>query len=174
METLVASTISIIVIGTAVMAIIFGTSSWIKGSSKGVADANAERAIRMMSDELRQAMLVTVDANGQGLTYQLPTINGSGNFTVPPVWDGVNRRFQLNGTSLQWVNGASTRTICKNIRSTDPRTSAAYRIFVPGVGSVTRALNLLVATSETSTKTKTFSGRYRETIYLRNIPELVR
>jgi hypothetical protein len=153
-----------------------GSTSWIKGSANLDADTSAERAVRRISGELREAMAVTVDAGGQGLSYRLPTKDGSGNFSSPITWDGVNRRIALSGDQIQIVSGAATRVLIKNVTTTDPSTNAAYQLFTPGAGVVARAITIKVATSVEALKkqsnNQTRKSRYRETIYLRNIPEL--
>ncbi|MEQ1822892.1 MAG: hypothetical protein ABL949_10290 [Fimbriimonadaceae bacterium] len=171
-----ASLISVMVAGGAVASLIMGSSSWIKGSASLDADTSAERAVRRISAELREAMAVTVDGGGQGLTYRLPTKDGSGNFTSPITWDGVTRRIELSGEQIQIISGASTRVLIKNVTTTDPSTNTAYQLFTPGAGVVARAITIKVATSHVALKrqsnNQTRKSRYRETIYLRNIPEL--
>lgn len=82
------------------------------------------------------------------------------------------RRIELDGTDINLVADGTTRTICKNISPTDPNTGGSYLLFTAGSGSVTRSITILVATTNVGDLNKTYSARYRETIFLRNIPEL--
>lgn len=72
MEVLVASLLTVMVLGTTVMAMVMGTSNWIRGTAGGVSSNSAQRAVRVISDQLREAMSVAVDGDGQGLTYVMP------------------------------------------------------------------------------------------------------
>ena len=130
-----------------------------------------------MSAELRQAMSVTVDGNGLGLSYRMPVIDSGGNYTVPPVWDNVNRRIELNGTNLNIVTGGSTRRIASGVILTDPLSpggTGSYKVFTPGAGVITRQVTVQLVVRKTTLKQQTKSSRNRETIYLRNIPELIK
>lgn len=175
-EVLVASTISVLVAGGAVAALMMGSYSWIKGQSSLNADSSAERAVRRISAELREAMTVTPDVDGQGLEYRLPTKDNTGAFTSPITWDGVTRRIALQSGQITISAGASVRVLAKNVVTTDPVTNTTYRLFTPGAGVVARAISIKVATSHEALKRQSGNtyrkSRYRETIYLRNIPEL--
>lgn len=176
-EVVTASTLSVLVLTGAYAALLSGSTTWIKGSGSMDAEATAQRAIRRMATELRQAMSVVVDANGQGVTYRMPVIDANGNYTVPPVWDNVTRRIELNGTNLNIVTNGVTRRIASGVRTTDPLSSGGttpYRIFIPGAGVVTRQVTIQLVVQKTTVKTYTDWSRNRETVFLRNIPELIR
>lgn len=174
LELTIASLFTVLAMGGVVGALFMSSSNWLRGSARSQAEVEAQRGVRIISDELRQAMLVGVDADGMGVTYRVPTKDASGAFTVPPVWDNVTRRIEVNGSSIRIVTGGQSRTIVRNVRPTDPSTNATYRLFTPGVGSVTRSVTILIATNRFGDRNRTYSGRYRETIFLRNIPELIR
>jgi hypothetical protein len=173
-EVLIAAGLNTVILGAAVLCMLQGSRAWIKGNASANSASSAARAVRIVSDTLREAMLVTVDANGLGLTYRMPAVE-NGAFTVPPVWDGVTRRIFLNGSNLVIQEGGSSRVICRNVITTDPNTGANYRIFTAGVGSVTRSVTVMVATRNTGLhNANVYQKRYRETIFLRNVPELTR
>lgn len=176
-ETVTASFLSIFVLAGAYAALLSGSTSWIKGSGAMDAEATAQRSVRKMASELRQAMSVVVDANGLGVTYRMPAVDGNGNYTVPPVWDTVTRRIELNGTNLNIVTNGSTKRVASGVILTDPLSSGGtgtYRIFNAGAGTVTRQVTVQLVVRKNSVRDKTTTSRNRETIFLRNIPELVK
>lgn len=173
-EVLTASVMSFLVLTGATAALIFGMSSWTRGQARIDSETQSQQAIRMVSKMLREAMVVVVDGDGQGLTYRLPTKGGDGRFTLPATWDGVTRRIEANNGKLNLVVGGSSRTLCRNVILTDPKNSnAAYRVFTPGAGAITRQLWMMLATSNQSgDRARVMKSRGREMIYLRNIPQL--
>jgi hypothetical protein len=175
LETVSAAGLSTLALFGATMLFISGSMSWIRGGGRIDAESTTNRAVREVSRELREAMAVTVDANGQGLTYRLPVKDGNGSYTNPITWDGVTRRIELQGTKLV-ITGGVPHTICTGIILTDPQASVStpYVIFTPGSGSITRFLTVMLASSRNADYNKMTTSRSRETIYLRNIPELVK
>lgn len=172
-EVTVAAVIGTMVLGTALTLFIAGAGMWVHGSEMVEAEGQSRQAIRVITDQLRQAMVVTVDNDGQGLTYRLPTRDGTtGIFQAPATWDGVSRRiFHQNG-EIRLQDGASTRTICRNVVLQDPdNANANYRIFtVPNI-AIFREVSVQVVTRRIR-QGRTYLGRKRETVYLRNIPKL--
>jgi hypothetical protein len=176
-EVLTASTISVLVLAGAYAALLSGSWTWLRGSGALDANASAQRAVRKVASELRQAMSVTVDGNGLGLSYRMPVIDGNGNYTVPPIWDNVTRRIELNGTNLNIVTGGTTKRIASGVILTDPLSSGgtgSYVIFSPGIGTITRQVTVQLVVRKDTLRTKTTTSRNRETVFLRNIPELIR
>lgn len=176
-ELLVGSTISMLVLYGAVMLMVAGSASWYRGEGKILAETQSQRAVRIISIELREAMSITVDANGLGLNYRLPQKDGLGNYIVPAIWDNVTRRIELSGTNIRIVENGSPRIICRNVILTDPKSTsgtAPYVIFAPGAGTITRQLTVMVVTQTGTLKGGTTTSRSRETLFLRNIPELLR
>lgn len=173
-EVLVASVISFLVLAGAATALLFGMAGWARGQARIDSETQAQQAIRLVSKLLREAMVVNVDANGQGLTYRLPSKDGNGNFNLPATWDGVNRRIEVSGSDLNLVVGGTTRNLASGVILTDPQAgNQAYRVFTPGAGTITRQLWMKLATSTMSgDRRKTMTSRGREMIYLRNIPQL--
>lgn len=176
-ETVVATGLSTLAILGATLLFTSGSMIWMRGYGRIDAEATTHRAVREVAQELREAMMVTVDSNGLGLTYRLPVKDNSGNFTMPVTWDNVTRRIELEGTKLVITGGQTPHAICKGVILTDPQTpngNGSYKIFTAGAGSTTRSLTVMLVSSRTADYNKMATARSRETIYLRNIPELVK
>lgn len=175
MEVLIASTLTVTVLSVAVGTFLSGMMSWFRGQGRIDAETGSQRAVREVSQTLREAMAVTVDANGMGLSFRLPVTNPDGSYTIPLTWDGVARRIAYNNGQLIVSGNGPDRVICKGVITTDPLTSGgtgSYKIFTAGGGSVTRSLNVEVVSQRTADYSKLATSRSRETIYLRNIPDL--
>jgi hypothetical protein len=172
-EVVTAAVISTMVLGTALSIFIAGAGSWLRGTEMIDAETQSKQAVRVISDQLRQAMVVTIDADGQGLAFRLPQRQANGIFTAPPVWDGVARRIFHRSGSIILQEGGAERVITRNVILTDPDNgNAAYRIFTPGTGGIVRDVTLRMVTRRTLANNVQFLGRKREVIYLRNIPRL--
>ncbi|MCB8932850.1 MAG: type II secretion system GspH family protein [Fimbriimonadaceae bacterium] len=173
-EVLVASVISFLVLMGAAAALLFGMAGWARGQARIDSETQSQQAIRQVSKLLREAMVVTVDGNGNGLNYRLPVKDENGNFVLPATWDGVTRRIEVNGSDLNLVVDGATRNLCSGVILTDPLDgNQSYRVFTPGAGTITRQLWMKLATSTMSSdRHKTMTSRGREMIYLRNIPQL--
>lgn len=176
-EMVFVSAISLSVFLVGMTAFLLGLSSWYNGEVHIETQDNSEQAVRTIALTLREAMAVTVDANGQGLSFRLPSTDGSGTFLNPPVWDGINRRIALIGTNVViQADNQPDRTVASNVITTDPNSpggATAYKLFTPGAGTVTRSLTVLLVTQGTRPGTNvSIYGRHREDIYLRNIPQL--
>lgn len=176
-EVLVSAAISTTVLFSAVSVFLSGMATWARGQGKIETETQSRQVVRVISDALREAMLVTVDADGLGVTYRRPLKDAAGSFVVPIVWDGQTCRiFHQNG-QLMMNDGAGTRSICRNVRLTDPYSpggTAPYKIFTPGPGAITRRLTVQIVTETNGARTEKVVARKREMIFLRNIPELTR
>lgn len=172
-EVVVASALSTIVIFGALSVYLNGMKGWLRGAEMLNASISARQATRIASDQLREAMSVTVDADGKGLTYRLPVKDVNGDFTQPLTWDGITRRLYVSGGNLRVQAGASDRIVARNIQTSDTGgTNAAYVMFTPGAGSITRQVTVqFTVKANNDAKFKAIS-RNREVVYLRNIPEL--
>lgn len=176
-EVTFAAALSTIVLFGAINTFLSGSVAWVRGQGKIDAETGSQRAVRQVSRELREAMSVIVDADGQGLTYRLPTKLGDGSYSMPVTWDGVARRIYLASGSLYVSRESVTKRLCNGIITTDPQSSggsAPYKIFNAGAGTITRSLNVMVVSRQNTDRTSTATSRSRETIYLRNIPQLVK
>ncbi len=171
-EVVTASSLTVICLFTAISVFLMGMSSWYKGQGKMEAEGGSQAAVRRISKELREAMAVTVDSDGMGISYRRPQIDGNGNFIMPVAWDSVTRRIYMSNGSLNLLTGETVRVIARNVTSTDPQSNATYRMFTPGIGSITRSITVMVVLQKNSYKTENVTSRSRETIFLRNIPQL--
>lgn len=175
-ETVLALAFTVILCTAALSTFLVGTSSWVRGQTRIDVELPSQQSVRQMASILRGAMAVSVDANGQGLSYRLPAFDSNGNILAPATWDGINRRMELDGSALVLkADNAANQTICSNVITTDPlsSTNAAYQIFTASPGSITRSLTIMLVSQQTSsTSTKPLFGRHRETIFLRNVPQL--
>lgn len=176
LEALVASSVTVAVLGTATSVWLAGARSWTRGTGKIDAEVTSRKAVRTITGELVEAMDVTVDGNGQGITFHVPKKDNNGDYVVDvmgqPVSDGINRRFYLDSGRLLYYDGKGTRTIARNVITTDPLSSGgsqAYKIFVPGQGAIVRQVTVMVATRTGAGGKEQVSGRKREIVFLRNI-----
>jgi hypothetical protein len=185
-ELLTASALSVLATFTAVAVMISGLGSWAKGQGRINAEADAQRAVREVSNELREAMAVTV-SSGTAIDYRLPAKDESGNFVVPATWDGITRRVEWVSTgtgigSVRITAGSSAHVVCRNVILRDPQSSgftpttggSSYSIFTAGPGTITRQLTIMVATRANGSKDQYVVSRSRETVFLRNIPTLTK
>lgn len=155
-----------------------GIQTWYRGEAGIETQTGAQQGMQNVVSLLREAIYVNVDANGQGLTFNLPVEDASGNIVVPMTWDGISRRIEVSGNKLVYTwDGGPVQTLCTNMITTDPLSPGGtnvYQVFTPGPGSVTRSLTImLVSQQAVSTQTKAIYGRRRDTLFLRNVPGLV-
>jgi hypothetical protein len=177
LETITSVGLSVLVLTGATALYFAGMFGWARGQGKIDAETGAQSAVRIVAKELREAMSVTVDVNGQGLTYVKPALDNNGNFVIPPTADGVTRRieFQNSPPRLVMLTNGTPRVLCRGVQLTDPSAAGnpAYTIFAPGAGAVTRSITImLVSRRETRPGQSTWS-RSRESVFLRNVPELM-
>ena len=176
-EMVIAAALSVLAFGGISALLIGGMSNWITGEAKVDAEDSAEQGVRIIAGELRSAMMATVDANGLGVTYELPAKDANGDYLTPITWDGVTRRIVLQGTNLNKIEGNATYTIVQGVSPTDPLSPAGkstYRIFTPGLGQTTYQITMELVTDRDGVKSASLTARNRETIYLRNIPQISR
>lgn len=194
-EVIVGSVISFIVLTSTITLFIGVVGAWARGENMMDGENDTRQVMRVVSDELREAMWVSVDADGMGITYRKPRKDASGDFELPVTWDGVDRRFDLNGTNLELDDGTTTRTIGRNVLSVDPfrlqthmldgkmrqedplvpEIAPAYRIFTaPATGLVSEVTVTVVTGNLGGQAGETNRSRKREHIVLRNVPQLIK
>ncbi|ARU40348.1 hypothetical protein CCB80_04030 [Armatimonadetes bacterium Uphvl-Ar1] len=195
-EVVVGSIISFIVLSSAVALFLGVIGAWARGESMMDGDNDTRQIVRIASDELREAMWVSVDADGMGITYRRPRKDASGDFEIPVVWDGIDRRMELNGANLEIDDGGSVRTIGRNVLAVDPfrlgthaldskryvedplnPTAAppAYRIFEgPATGLVSEVTVTIVTGSRGGQAAESVRAKKRERVVLRNVPQLIK
>ncbi len=189
-EAMVASVLSTVVMFVAVGAFLAGIGNWARGESWIDVQQQSRNGVRAVSDALREAMAVTVDSDGMGLHYRMPVTGSDGSFSVPMLWDGIDRRIYYEDGSL-WVDDGATRHIAaRNVITVDPfqtatnartvviekgpYTAPAYRIFTADVSVNTRSVVVCLVTRSRGRGSETVHARHRETIFLRNVPSITR
>lgn len=192
-EVIVSSVISTIVLSMAVSVFLMVMASWARGENLMDGENDTRQVVRLVSDELREAMWVSVDADGRGLSYRRPQKDASGEFSLPVVWDGVTRRiFWNNGRLILRGDGGVERVVGSNILTVDPfrleahanagrRGNAAnvgapaYRIFTANNSTLTTEVTVMVVTgSRGANGSEQVRARKREVVVLRNVPELIK
>lgn len=181
-EAVIAATLTVMTMTVTIMSFLQGMQTWVNGQGQLDADVNAQQVVRRLSQEFREAMSVTVDANGLGLSYRLPARDANGRYTVPPTWDGIERRCYLvndpqSATYNLWVGPVgSARKISSRVVLNDPESvnNGTYRPFTAGPGSVTRELIVMLVTRGTRSDGHWNHSRVRETLVLRNVPATTR
>jgi hypothetical protein len=175
-EVLIASFLSTTVLIVAMTVWVTGSLNWLHGQAHIDAESSSEVAIGQIEEDLREAMSVSVTENGNQITYQLPLRNTDGSYGVPLVWDGVTRQIGLTGETLMATGTDGTsQTLCRGMSSTDPLAAdptLPYSIFQLGAGTISRSLTITVATTRVGMNNENVLSRSRETIYLRNVPQL--
>lgn len=177
LEVVISSGMTVFILVGAVSVFLLGMSTWFRGQARIDANGTSQIAVREISSELREAMFVSVDANGQGVTFQRPAKDGTGTYTQPEIWDNITRRIALNASGEIWLinNGVNARRLCKSVILTDPLSAggtAAYQPFTAGSGTLTRSVTIMVVTQRSNYKSEKVTSRSRETIFLRNVPQL--
>ncbi|MBS1723930.1 MAG: hypothetical protein JSS66_13365 [Armatimonadetes bacterium] len=181
LEAVVASSITVLVLGTTTTVWLAGAKSWYRGAGKIQAETQSRRAVRTVCNELSEAMSVTVDADGMGMTFQKPAKDASGDYVCDvqgqPVSDGFNRRIYFQSGKLRYLTPTGTRLLSFNVITTDPNSpggTTPYKIFVAGAGKITRQVTVMVATQTTGANREIVKGRNREVAFLRNIYDTTR
>jgi type II secretory pathway pseudopilin PulG len=173
-ESLTAAGITAITLVGGVSVYVSGMMSWAKG--EGAIDSlnNAQNPIRLIAIELREATRVQVNTAGTELTYELPKKDPNGDYSMPLQSDGVPRYFRLVNDKLYQVVNTNGRVIANNVLTTDPETNQAYKIFTTGGATIARQVIVQIAASKEGYQDQWEPTRARETICLRNIPQLTR
>lgn len=176
-EVLIGVSISSLVVFGGLTALVATAGGWSRGQSRIDAELEAVQAMRLIRDTLREAMVVTVSADGRAIAYRLPRKDLAGNYIQPAQWDGVIRRFEVRpDRKLYSVNGAVETVIVKGVSVMDPRNGigAPYRQFTAGPGSIIRQVTVQIVTErQIQREGRSAYGRNRETVILRNTPTLL-
>lgn len=171
-EVLVATTLSVMVVFTTLSVFLSGAGSWARGESMISNESDSKLAVRMVVDELREAMQVNVAADGLSVTYRLPVKDSSGRFRTPLQWDNVNRRIFFADGALWKQTGGTTTRLASHVILTDPLSSGgtqSYRLFTPNRDSIHTQLAVMVVTRSHRGTRQESVGRFREIVYFRNV-----
>jgi hypothetical protein len=174
-ESITGASITAMTLVGGVACFVSGMMSWTKGAASIEAMSKSQNAVKLMSQHLREAYKATVSTDGKQVTFQIPSKNPDGSYVIPMVSDNIDRIYKINNSNeLVYVVGGSTTIISKNILATDPATNASYRVFNANAGSVSRQLVIQLVTTRQGFRNNWEPNRTRESVYLRNIPQLSR
>lgn len=171
-EVLTATTLSVMVVFTTLSVFLGGMGSWARGESMIDNESHSKLAVRMIVDELREAMQVNVAADGLSVTYRLPAVDNNGNYRIPLQWDGVNRRILFADGALWRQAGGTTTRLVDHVILTDPLSATgtqSYRVFTPNRNSLHTQVTVMVVTRSHQGTRQESVGRFREMVYFRNV-----
>jgi len=125
-EAIVATGIlSLLMAGGA--ALLVGASSYgLRGFEQSIAESDINLAMQKISKSLRISMEISIDQDGNGITYYWPIKDNNGNYIIPLMADG-GHRFYLSGTRL--LSSDYSRPVLEDVVTTDPLTGSSYRLF---------------------------------------------
>ena len=169
-----AAGLTSLVLVTGVGLYLTGMKSWVRGQANIEALTGSQRTVRFISNELRQAMEVTVTNGGKGVAYKLPVMDATGAFASPLAWDGVDRSFSLQADKMVLASDGASRVLASGVLSRKPGANADYLLFTAPAGAVSRSLTIEIACGKDGGGTETATNLSRETVYLRNVPQLSR
>jgi len=174
-EVVIGASLTTMVMGSLILAMVSGMGSWAKGQGKITSNMEVQSAVRLVTQELREAMFAEVEGSGMRINYRMPKMT-DGKFDMPVVWDGVSRSiYREDSGNLILKVGDSTRVIAKNVKTVDPWSPGGtrnYKIFTAGSGTVLRKVDILIAVENYGKGGKKEWGRVRESVQLRNVPIL--
>lgn len=174
LELLTAATITTFALAGVVNVLFNGSASWAKGMNRLGAETQAQMAVRLVCDQLRQAMGASVDADGMGVVFMYPQKNSQGTYIIPSTWDGVTRHIRYANGNITLQTGAKTRVLASGVLTTNPylpSSSNSYQMFTAGPGSVTRSVTIEISTAASGYRGKVETSRAKTTVYLRNITD---
>ena len=172
-EISIGAGISTMVLIAGVGTFFLGMRSWVKGQTAIDTLGASQMAVRNVSDELREAMEVTVTTDGKECAYKLPARSTDGAFVSPLAYDGIARKFSVTSSGdLRKYVGSNYRTIARGL--TTQQASDTIRFFTSGTATVSRSVTVDFIAKKPSFRGEYISNRARETVYLRNVPQLSR
>lgn len=173
-EVVTGASISAVTLIGGVACFMAGMMSWLKGVGSMDSISKSQNSVRLMAQQLREAVSVTISNDGNTVTYQLPLKDPSGSYVLPLTTDSTVRKFTLSNGTLTQTIGATSMKLTDNVLSTDPTTGSSYKIFTANSGTVTRQVIIQLVTSKQGFRNNWTPSRSRESVYLRNIPQLSR
>ena len=106
-EAAVTATMTTMVLGAGVGLYVAGLTNWARGERSMRTSDGSRQGVRKAVDELRLAMNATVDSDGHGVTFQKPKTDINGNFILPLVSDGIDRRLYYQAGKLMMNDGVN-------------------------------------------------------------------
>lgn len=176
-EVMVASSITVMVIFAGLAIYLAGMASWARGESSIAAETQSRLAVKLIVDQIRESKDLVPDSDGMGLTFYLPRRDSDGNYEVmtdPSITDGIPRRiFFRKGEIILEVQG-NERILARDVVTIDPIDGEPYQLFTYDIFANPRQVNITVVTQRGSGNGREHNGRVRETVFLRNKPDLSR
>ncbi len=157
------------------MLIVVGMSSLLVDSSKSTdrtqmqskVDTEVALAEEKIFNLLIEARRITIDANGNGITYHFPAKNEDGSYKFShKAVDSVAHRIYLTNGSL-YSSDDPDNPILTNIPSRDPETGSTIRIFSAGVNGKEVVVRLV--STQAANPTCSFTSAITTRIRPRNI-----
>jgi hypothetical protein len=173
-EVVVGSGVSVVTLIGGVACFMAGMMSWMKGVGAMDSISKSQDSVKMVSQQLREAISVKITDNGNVVTYSLPSKDGGGSYVLPLASDGIIRKFVVSNNTLTHEVGTDSRVIASHIMSTDPKTGNPYTVFQANDGTVTRQVIITLVTTRQGYRDNWTPSRARESVYLRNVPQLSR
>ncbi len=160
-ETMIAvSLVTLLALGGLTLTV-SAVQTWNVDIARGSMENDIATSMRMVTEELRPAVSVVVDPDGQGLTYWLPLQDDEGNIPLPLRSDGVGRRiFRSTGGDELRITGRS-RPIARDLAPA----AEGDRLFTFRASN--RAI-VIVLTCRFSTGQQTLTTTKTEVVSLRN------
>lgn len=174
LEVVTGASLSAFTLVGGVACFIAGMMSWLKGVGAMDSISKSQDSVKLMSQQLREAMTVSISTDSYTVTYSLPKKDESGSYILPLVTDGVTRQFSVSNGNLTQTIGSTTRTVTKNVLTTDPATNSTYSVFTANNGDITRQVIITLVTSKQGFRNNWTPSRSRESVFLRNVPQLSR
>ena len=157
---------------------VFGLRSFQNTTTDTNINQSNAQGMRRLTESLREAMSVTISADGKTVSYTLPKVAAAADpftaekeYIIPLESDNTIRTFTVN-SSGNLVHSVGNRTLVKNIQFTDPDPASSQfnQTYLPfsstTIGSQ-RAITINLITSE-SVLGKLRYARYKTTVVLHN------
>lgn len=170
-ELLASMLITFLVLSVVLIMYAYSLRNWTNADRTLSATNQANIGVEAALAQLQMALVVTVSSNGQRVDYTVPNRDSNGNITIPMTADANARAmYWTSANNLVLQEGTNTRFIARNVFSTIPGTSTAYRLFTAGAEAITREVTVqLYCSSDLSGTTLTTTNAYaRGTTAIRN------
>ncbi|MEM4407853.1 MAG: hypothetical protein QXI19_03840 [Candidatus Caldarchaeum sp.] len=176
LEVVFAFSIGSLVVFGGTLALVTTFTSWYRGQERITAEVEVQQALKHIRTNVREAMRLWVDADGRGITFQLPARDGEGNYISPVSWDGVVRRYHVGVDGvLRYSEDGVEQDLLRDVvlHINDNGTLRPYVPFIPGPGVSPRQVTVQIVTRRMiRAGGEAAWGRGRETILLRNVPPI--
>lgn len=142
--------------------LIQGINSWNRDFARASVETDTGLAMRKITAALRPAINVTVDSNGQGISYNAPLLDSNGNVVLPIQSDGTQRRIYRSADGSSLYMTGTNRPLLSSLAAA----SNSYNIFAALQSGKAVVVNLI---STASTGQEQFTSSKTEVVDLRNV-----